>query len=128
MPVPVDLADLMMLGVSSKGLETEFIKEEDCPAGAMRQTLHSEASNPVGSRYHRDPWLYPFRGADETPRHFVDIDGKIWIPIWGTWRQKWAEGVAYHDHNQRMIAGPLPTGGHQWTEVDYCVVRSEGRR
>lgn len=126
LPIPAHLANFMIVGVSSKGRETEFMKEEDCPADARRQTLHSEASGSVVSRYDRDPWLYPFRGADQTPRHFADIGGNIWIPIWRTWRQKWADGVACHDHNDRVIAGPPQTGAHQWTEVDYCVVRADG--
>jgi len=126
LPIPSYLVGFIIQGraggPAGSGRETEFIRRGNCPSDAQRRTVHCNTWGSVRSRHRSCPRIYPVYGEGETPRHFTDTDGNIWIPIWGTWRLKSGSGVAYYDHNGNRISGPAYRYPHYWTEIDYCIV------
>ncbi len=121
LPIPSYLEGLIIVGKTGGGGKTEFIKEEDCPFNARRDTIHCKTMGSLSSRCKSCPWIYPVE--DEQPRHFTDTDENIWIPIWGTWRVKLHNGIMYYDENKHRIGGiTSAVMPHSWTKVDYCVV------
>ena len=128
LPIPTYLEEYILRGIaggpSGSKRGTEFIRSEDCPSGASRERVHCSTGGSVCGRHYSCPCLYTVYCESEQPRHFTDTDGKIWIPIWGTWRLKHGAGTSCYDHNGNRISGPAYDRPHSWTEVDYCIVES----
>ncbi len=130
LPIPEDLERFMVreqafAGGKSEGA-VEFI-EADRPEMQGLGVRHRIRCDAGGNRPKNCPWLYPgLNQYGENPRHFTDTDGFIWIPVDGTWKQKWGGKVWYLERTGGPIGlkGRAP-GQHEWSEAVFLVVRPD---
>jgi len=130
MRIPPEVAQIEPWLVHGRvqGERTDFVKdlpeEVACKLTKETRTLNTFSSS-VAERHVQAPWLYPIAGKGEIPRVLRET-GRICYPIWGTWRQRWADGWAYNDENEHPCKGPKPRYPHHETAVDYYVVPLAG--
>jgi len=109
------------------GHATDFVKglPKALAARAEKVTKTANTIGSVVSRAKTSPWLYPVRGKGEIPR-ILREGGKMYYPIWGTWRSRLGSGWHHYEQNRKPIPpARRETMPHIESSVDYYVVPTE---